>query len=390
MDPYRNPFSPGAGSRPPEIAGREGALHDARVALGRVLQRRSAQSQIFLGLRGTGKTVLLNEVRDMAEEAGYLVSFIEAPEDKSLAEMLYPLVRQALRRLSMVEGAKQGATLALRALRGFAAAFKVSYEGFDLGVDPEPGTADSGDLQLDLPDLFEVVGRAAASAGKGWLLLIDEVQYLKDHELAAVIVAQHRMAQRNLPVLVFAAGLPQIAKLSGDAKSYAERLFVFPAIGALPRASAIDAIRKPLLEEDAAIEDDALDHLLERTGGYPFFIQEWGHHAWNAADQSPIRLADAEVASQLALARLDSGFFKVRFDRLTKAEVDYVHAMASLGAGPYKVGDVAQRLGKDLSALGPRRASIIQKGMIYSPAYGDVDFTVPLFDDFLRRTKAQG
>lgn len=390
MDPYRNPFSPGAGSRPPEIAGRESVIHDARVALGRAIKRRSAQSQIFLGLRGTGKTVLLNEVRDMAEETGYLVSFIEAPEDKSLAEMLYPLVRQVLRKLSTLEGARQGATVALRALRGFAAAFKVSYEGFDLGVDPEPGTADSGDLQIDLPDLFEAIGRAAASAGRGWLLLIDEVQYLKPQELAAVIVAQHRMAQRNLPVLVFAAGLPQIAKLSGDAKSYAERLFVFPSIGALPRASASDAIRKPLHDEEAEIDDDALEHVLERTMGYPFFLQEWGHHAWNAAPVSPIRIIDAEAASGLALARLDAGFFKVRFDRLTKAEVDYVHAMASLGAGPYKVGDVAQRLGKDLSALGPRRASIIQKGMIYSPAYGDVDFTVPLFDDFLRRTKVSG
>lgn len=390
MDPYRNPFSPGAGSRPPEIAGRESVLHDARVALGRVIQRRSAQSQIFLGLRGTGKTVLLNEVRDQAEKAGYLVSFIEAPEDKSLAEMLYPLVRQVLRRLSTLEGAKHGATVALRALRGFASAFKVSYEGFDLGVDPEPGTADSGDLQLDLPDLFEAIGRAAASAGRAWLLLIDEVQYLKDHELAAVIVAQHRMAQRNLPVLVFAAGLPQIAKLSGDAKSYAERLFVFPKVGALPRVSAVDAIRKPLQEEDAEIDDDALDHLLDRTGGYPFFLQEWGHHSWNTASASPIRLVDAEAATGLALARLDAGFFKVRFERLTRAEVDYVHAMASLGAGPYKVGDVAQQLGKSLSALGPRRASIIQKGMIYSPSYGDVDFTVPLFDDFLRRAKAPG
>ncbi len=163
MDPYRNPFSPGAGSRPPEIAGREGVLHDARVALGRVLQRRSAQSQIFLGLRGTGKTVLLNEVRDRAEEGGYFVSFIEAPEDKSLAEMLYPLVRQALRRISTLEGARQSATVALRALRGFASVFKVNYEGFDLGVDPEPGTADSGELELDLADLFEAIGRAAPS-----------------------------------------------------------------------------------------------------------------------------------------------------------------------------------------------------------------------------------
>jgi hypothetical protein len=390
MDPFENPFSPGAGSRPPEFAGREDIISEARVALRRVIEQRSAQSQIFLGLRGTGKTVLLNEVRDMAEEASYLVSFIEAPEDKSLAEMLYPHLRQALRKLSSLEAARQSAISALRALRGFASAFKITLGDVEIGVEPDPGTADSGNLEIDLPDLFEAVGRAAGSAGRGWLLLIDEVQYLEEHELAAVIVAQHRMAQRNLPVMVFAGGLPQIAKLSGDAKSYAERLFIFPKIGALPHAAAVDAIRNPLRGKGVEIDEEALNHILEKTAGYPFFLQEWGHHSWNVAAASPIRLQDARTASERATARLDEGFFKVRFDRLTKAEVDYVHAMASLGRGPYKVNDVATRLGKDQKALGPRRASIIKKGMIYSPSFGDVDFTVPLFDDFLRRSRNAG
>ncbi|RDW12641.1 ATP-binding protein [Paracoccus thiocyanatus] len=385
MDPVRNPFSPGAGSRPPELAGREEVIKTADMSLQRVVQGRGAQSQIFLGLRGTGKTVLLNEVMDLAEKAGYLTSFIESPENKSLTEMLYPQMRQVLRRLSSIEKAKYTANGALRALRGFASAFKITLGEIEIGIEPEPGIADSGNLEIDLAEMFEHIGRTAAAAGKGWALLIDEVQYLNDDELAAVIVAVHRMSQRSLPVMVFAGGLPQIAKLSGDAKSYAERLFIYPEIGALKPNAAREAIEKPLRDEGVYIEDAALEMILTQTSGYPFFLQEWGHHAWNAAASSPITLDDVEAANTKALERLDNGFFKVRLDRLTRAEVDYVHAMASLGPGPYKVNDVAGALGKDPKSLGPRRASIIKKGMIYAPSYGDVAFTVPLFDDFLRR-----
>ena len=385
MDPVRNPFSPGAGSPPPELAGREEIIATADMALQRVIQGRSAQSQIFLGLRGSGKTVLLNEVMDLAEKAGYLTSFIESPENKPLAEMLYPQMRQVLRRLSTVEKAKYTANGALRALRGFAAAFKIKLGEIEIGIEPEPGTADSGNLEIDLAEMFEHIGRAASAAGKAWALLIDEVQYLTNEELGAVIVAVHRMSQRGLPVMVFAGGLPQIAKLSGDAKSYSERLFIYPEIGALKPEAAREAIEKPLRDEGVEIEPAALDLILKHTAGYPFFLQEWGHHAWNTAQGSPITLDDVTVATNKALERLDNGFFKVRLDRLTRAEVDYANAMASLGAGPYKVGDVAEVLGKEQRSLGPRRASIIQKGMVYAPSYGDVAFTVPLFDDFLRR-----
>lgn len=385
MDPVRNPFSPGAGSRPPELAGREEIIVTADMSLQRVVQGRNAQGQIFLGLRGTGKTVLLNEVMDLAERAGYLTSFIESPENKPLAEMLYPHMRQVLRRLSTVEKAKYTANGALRALRGFAAAFKITLGEVEIGIEPEPGTADSGNLEIDLAEMFEHIGRAASAAGRAWALLIDEVQYLTNEELGAVIVAVHRMSQRGLPVMVFAGGLPQIAKLSGDAKSYSERLFIYPEIGALKPEAAREAIEKPLRDEGVEIEPAALDLILKHTAGYPFFLQEWGHHAWNTAQGSPITLDDVVVATNKALERLDNGFFKVRLDRLTRAEVDYANAMARLGAGPYKVGDVAEVLGKDQRSLGPRRASIIQKGMVYAPSYGDVAFTVPLFDDFLRR-----
>lgn len=387
MDPVANPFSPGAGSRPPELAGREDVVGAAEVALKRVIIGKSAQSQIFLGLRGTGKTVLLNEVLEIAEREGYIAAFIEAPENKSLTEMIYPAMRQVLRKLSGLEKAKYMATKGLKALRGFASAFKISLGDIEIGVEPDPGVADSGNLEVDLGEMFEAIGRAAKAADKGWVLLIDEVQYLKTNELAAVIVAVHRMSQRNLPVMVFAGGLPQIAKLSGDAKSYAERLFVYPKIGALDENAARDAISKPLAAENVQIKSDAIKKINEKTGGYPFFLQEWGHHAWNVADDSPIDTDDIDSATQKALARLDEGFFRVRFDRLTNAEVEYVEAMASLGKGPYKVNDVAKVLQKQPKSLGPRRASIITKGMIYSPSYGEIDFTVPLFDDFLRRNK---
>lgn len=386
MDPIRNPFAPGAGSQPPELAGRDEIIREAEIALKRILQGRHDRSQILLGLRGTGKTVLLNKIERLAEEAGYLTSFIEAPEDKSLAELLYPKIHQVLRKLSIVENAKEKAYSAMRALRGFAGVFKIEAGDFSLSVDPEAGTADSGNLEFDLSDLFVRVGEAAKSADKGWALLIDEMQYLDEEELAALIVAIHRVNQKQLPVIMFGAGLPQIAALSGDAKSYAERLFKYPPVGALDQEAAVSAIKEPILEEGEQIENDALDLIVERTEGYPYFLQEWGYQAWDTAEHSPISRHDVERASEAALKRLDDGFFKVRFDRLTPKEREYVVAMAELGQGPYRSSDVAEHLGEPPSKLGPRRAQIISKGMIYSPEYGDIAFTVPMFDDFLRRT----
>lgn len=385
MDPERNPFSPGAGSRPPELAGRDDVIRDAKVAVARVLAGRSAQSQILLGLRGTGKTVLLNEIDRLSEDVGYHVSFLEAPDNATFAEMIYPHLHQTIRKLSTIEAARGAANVALAALRNFASVFKIKIGELEVGVDPAPGRADSGELEFDLTEMFQLIGTTAQRAGRGWALLIDEVQYLSERELAALIVAVHRINQRGLPVIVFAAGLPQIAKLSGDAKSYAERLFVYPKIGALEPSAAADAIRNPITKEGESIDGEALSVIVEMTSGYPFFIQEWGYHAWNAAPSSPITLEVVQRAAGLALDRLDQGFFKVRVDRLTNAEIEYVDAMASLGRGPYKTTDVAKALGKEPSALGPRRANIIRKGMIYSPSYGEIDFTVPLFDEFLRR-----
>jgi hypothetical protein len=334
-----------------------------------------------------GKTVLLNEIKKIAEEEGLLVSKVEAPEGESLARLLYPEMRKVMRSLSNTEAARQIASRGLRGLRSFAALFKIAVAGVDIGVEPEPGLADTGDLQYDLPDLFRMIGGAAQAADKGWILLIDEVQYLSEADLSALIVALHAMSQEGLPVLLTGAGLPQIARLAGEAKSYAERLFLYQTVGALDPASAMQAIQKPILEEDASIEPEALQSIVDRTRGYPFFLQEWASVVWDTARGPKITLSDVDVSYGETLARLDDGFFKVRIDRLTKAEVQFVKAMSELGDGPYAMSDIARSMGRKLQSLGPVRASIIAKAMIYSTDHGYLDFTVPLFADFIRRRK---
>ncbi|MDA5557821.1 ATP-binding protein [Shimia sp. MMG029] len=387
MDPVRNPFAPGAGSQPPQLAGRDEIITDAVTALKRTMIGRHARSQMLLGLRGTGKTVLLNAIENAAEDEHYLTSVIEAPEEKKLALMLYPRMQRVLRKLSLIEAARAKTHFAMKALRSFASAFKVQMGDISVSVDPEPGVADSGNLEYDLTDMFVAIGTAAKAAGRGWCLLIDEVQYLSEAELAALIVAIHKIGQKQLPVMFFGAGLPQLAALSGDAKSYAERLFSYPNVGPLDEASAMQAIKGPIEDEGEKITQKALKRIYETTQGYPYFLQEWGYQAWNTAVASPIDRDVVEVATGDALRRLDEGFFQVRFDRLTPKERDYVVAMAALGTGPYRSSRVAKKLGQSPSKLGPRRAQIIAKGMIYSPQYGDIDFTVPMFDDFLRRTQ---
>jgi hypothetical protein len=385
MDPYRNPFAPGAGSRPPELAGRDEILKAARISCGRAIKGRSARSIMLLGLRGTGKTVLLNEIGKIAQEEGLLVSKAESPERESLARLLYPEMRKVMRSLSGVEAAKQIASRGLKGLRGFASTFKIDIAGVGIGVEPEPGLADSGDLQYDLPDLFDVIGRAAKAAEKGWVLLIDEVQYLSEADLSALIVAIHHMSQEGLPVLLVGAGLPQVARLAGEAKSYAERLFLYPKVGALDQQSAIWAVEKPISDEEASIEPAALNMIFDHTHGYPFFLQEWASATWNNAEGPEITIDDVNQSYTETLASLDAGFFRVRIDRLTKSEVQFVKTMSELGDGPYAMADIAKAMERKLSSLGPTRANIISKGMIYSTDHGYLDFTVPLFAEYMRR-----
>ena len=389
MDNIRNPFAPDAGTRPPELAGRDDVLEDARVALTRILAGRSARSLMMTGLRGTGKTVLLTTIESMAEERGYQTSFIEAPEDKPFPQQVAREAKSALLRLSNVEKAKALARDALGVLASFISSVRVQHGEVSVGVEPKAGFADSGDLEKDLSDLFLAVGRCASSAETGWALLVDEIQYLDEASLSALIVALHRANQRNAPIFFAGAGLPQIARLAGEAKSYAERLFAYRIIGKLDPEAARNAIRKPILEEEEAIEDDALEEIVKRTEGYPYFLQEWGYHAWSAASCSPISLADALEAEKRALRRLDQGFFRVRFDRLTAREVEIVEAMSRLGRGPYSISDVATALGVKLQSISPHRSNLISKGMIYAPERSYLDFTVPMFDEFLRRNQAK-
>jgi hypothetical protein len=389
MDPFNNPFAPGAGSRPPELAGRAKLVEDATIACRRSIASKHARGMMLLGLRGTGKTVLLNEIEEIGRSAGFLTAKIEAPEGGALAKLLMPQMTKVMRSLSGVERAKQIAQRGLGGLRNFASAFDLEIGGVGISIEPEPGLADSGDLGLDLPDLFEEIGRAAKAGEKGWLLLIDEVQYLSESDLSALIVALHHISQKRLPVLFFGAGLPLVAKLAGDAKSYAERLFTYPPIGALGEDAARDAIAKPIREEEAEITDDALDLMVSGTQGYPFFLQEWGAQVWDLAEGPKIGRQDAEAAQDITVATLDQGFFKVRSDRLTRKESEFVLAMARLGDGPYPIGDIANALGKTTQALGPIRASIIRKGMIYGTEHGMLDFTVPLYAEHIRRQNAR-
>ena len=340
---------------------------------------------MLLGLRGVGKTVLLSKIEELAESAGHVTSSIEAPEGKPLSELLVPKISQALRKFSTTENAKAKAHQALRALRSFTSVLKLSYGDVSISVDPEVGVADSGDIESDLSELFVRVGEAAKAAGKAWTLLIDEVQYLRSSDLAALIVALHKISQRDLPVLFFGAGLPQVAAFSGDAKSYAERLFHYPAVGALQSDDAKIAIRQPIEDEGQSISEDALLEVLSCTQGYQYFLQEWGYQCWNIARGPEIELPDASKAAGEATKRLDDGFFKVRFDRLTPKEREYVIAMAKLGPGPYRSSDVAVALNETHQSLGPRRSQIIRKGMIYSPSHGDIAFTVPMFNEYLMR-----
>lgn len=341
----------------------------------------------MVGLRGVGKTVLLDQIKKDAEAAGIYTVRVEAPENRSLPAILAPQIREALLRLDRVEAAKASTRHALRALAGFVKALKVKYQDIEVGLDysSEPGLADNGDLEIDLTSLFEQVGKAAKTAGIPVVAFIDEMQYIEEQQLGALIAALHRCSQAELPLTVVGAGLPQLRGMAGNAKSYAERLFDFPMIGPLTDAEAELAIVRPAHDEGVEYESEAVKAIISKTKGYPYFLQEWGKHAWDRASQSPITTADIEAASESAIAALDDSFFRVRFDRLTPKERGYLRAMSDLGPGPHRSGDIAEKLGKPVSSFGPVRSSLIAKGMIWSPNHGDTAFTVPLFDEFMKR-----
>lgn len=387
MNSLNNPYSPGAGNPPPELAGRDELREKVHVAIERIRRGKFSKSILTVGLRGVGKTVLLDRMKLDAEAAGNRTLRVEAPESRSLPALLAPQLRVILLRLSKVEKAKELAIRALRGLAGLATALKTKYQDIEVGLDfePEPGLADNGDLEHDLQALFETVGAAARAAETSVVIFIDELQYVEESQLASLITALHRTAQMQLPIVLVGAGLPQLRGRMGRAKSYAERLFEFPEIGPLPRTAARIALSKPAKEAGVEFDEDALDLIVQQTQGYPYFLQEWGKHVWDIAPQSPITRADVHSASTQAIAALDESFFRVRFDRLTPSEKRYLRAMSNLGPGPHRSGDIASELKKEVTRLAPTRSELINKGMIWSPNHGDTAFTVPLFDEFMKR-----
>lgn len=385
MDPRTNPYAPGAGSPPPELAGRDDIIERAAIALDRLRAGRSTRGMIFYGLRGVGKTVLLHKVRLDAEFRQIVTVLIEAPEDKSLPAMLLPALRSSLVRMSRTEAIKAGSAALMGRLVGFARALKFKYEDIEIGLDGGDGLDGSGDLETDLTDLFIDVGEVAKANKTAIVLLIDELQYIPEDQLGALFAALHRANQNQLPVMLFAAGLPQLLGLAGRAKSYAERLFEFVPVGELDAEAAKAALCRPAEREGVQFAAEAIEEIRLQTRGYPYFLQEWGKHSWDMATQTPITRDDAERATAAALAELDASFFRVRFDRLTPAEKRYLRAMADLGEGPHRSGDIADRLGKKVTTVAPTRNSLIAKGMLYSRSHGDTAFTVPLFDGFMKR-----
>lgn len=387
MDPITNPFSPGAGAPPPELVGRDPLLEQARILLGRVKQNRPEKSLLLTGLRGVGKTVLLNEIERMAKKDGYQSILLEAHEEKPLGELIFPALRSLLYDLDRVAGAGDKVKRGLAVLRSFIGSIKLTVNDMALGLDIEPakGTADSGDLEIDLPNLFVAVAEAAAERKTAVAILIDEIQYLNQKELGALIMAMHKMQQKQLPLVLLAAGLPVLPGMAGESKSYAERLFSFPDIGALSEADAAKALRDPAQAVGVEFQDDALKEIFRLTHGYPYFLQEWAYQSWNMAAASPITLKIVRDATPEVMRRLDKNFFRVRFDRLTPGEKNFLRAMAHLGPDSHRTGDIATTLGTTVKGIGPVRSKLIKKGMIYSPAHGDMAFTVPLFDQFMIR-----
>jgi len=387
MDPIKNPFSPGAGSPPPELVGRDPILDQARILLGRIKAKKPEKSMLLTGLRGVGKTVLLNEIERLAKADGYRTISIEAHEDKPLGPLIASYLRTLLYDLDRVAGAGEKVKRGLAVLRSFVSGLKFTYGDMSLGLDiePEKGTADSGDLEIDLPNLFVAVAEAAEERANAVAVFIDELQYFNQTELAALIMAMHKVQQKQLPLVLLGAGLPIFPGLAGESKSYAERLFSFPDIGALSENDTAKALQEPARAAGVSFEPTALKKVFRRTKGYPYFLQEWGYQAWNLATSSPISREGIKTATSTVMPRLDKNFFRVRFDRLTPSEKNFLRAMAELGPGAHRTGDIADILRVKVTSLGPVRAKLIRKGMVFSPAHGDMAFTVPLFDEFMRR-----
>ena len=390
MDSRTNPFNPGAGFPPPELAGRDYLISRMSIALGRRAVRRHGKHMLLVGLRGVGKTVLLYHACELAKDMDFEVVVGETDASMRQAGAFTRELAQNIGEI-LPQLAKGLAARALdkihRALSSFS--MTISPDGLSLKVETDPDSASIIYSSSSLTSLFVAVGEAAAEREKGILIAIDEVQDLPIEDLSALIAAAHRADQMQLPILLIGAGLPNLPGKACEAKSYSERLFNFPPLGPLPEDDARAALLLPAEREGVKIQEEALEQMVEATEGYPYFIQEWGSNAWEIATGNTITADDVKAAKPLVEASLDENFYSGRTGRLTPKEIEYLHAMAQLGPGPHSTGEIARKLGVVTSSISVRRRDLMDKGMIYSPAYGTLAFTVPMFDKYLKRILPQ-
>jgi hypothetical protein len=387
MDPGLNPYTPNAGARPPALVGRDHEIEAFDVLLARLQRGRAEQSLLVTGLRGVGKTVLLGAFQDRAQQAGWVSVDTEVTRTTRFPSRMGHLTKRALLEIAPAQRWRERARRAARVLQSFSLTVTTDGSvtgGFDL--EPLQGKADSGDLGEDLTDLLVALGEAADDHGTGVVFLLDEVQFLDETAFEALIAAIHKTVQRQLPITLVGAGLPQLPRLAGEAKSYAERLFRFPRIGPLDDAAATEALVGPARELDVEIDPRAVQAVLTYTEGYPYFVQEYGRALWDRAAGSPIGAIEAVEAQAVVEAKLDADFFGTRLERASDAEVVYLRALATLGPDPHRGSEVAAAMGRPVERVATLRARLIDKGLIYSPKRGLTAFTVPQFDRYLRRT----
>lgn len=385
MRRYASPYTPGAGAMPRYLAGREGMLEEADKILEAVAMGYPQKSVIYYGLRGVGKTVLLNAVEEKAEELNVLYTHIEIAEKRSFIIQIANASKKIIHRMSVVESAKALGHKALGILQAFQVTYNPEEQTFTAGLSEPSMYISSGVLSDDLTEMFVAMGRMAAKAQKAICFFIDEIQYMKSNEMEALVNALHRANQLRLPIIVYGAGLPKILKILGDVKSYSERLFQYIEVAELSEPAAVDAIVKPAVELGVKYEEEAVEEIKEWSKGYPFFIQELCNTIWEETEGEIIKKSDVEHVIPIFLDKLDKGFFKIRFDRCTKKEHDFLFAMIRCGNLPCTISNVAEVLEKKVSSVSPTRAQLISKGIIYSTGHGEIDFTVPQFDRYLKR-----
>ena len=389
MDRMKNPFTPGAGALPPEFAGRGEAIEDGRILSGRTLNGRYEKSLMLIGLRGVGKTVLLKYLAESARKDGVIPLMIEVREPKSAVEELAVRLKEVLSSIDFSCKVKSSVNYAFSALKNFVKTISVNIGEFGVTVETAPGVGDTGNMEFDLSEVLKAAARAAREADTAIGLYIDELQNMDMASMRGIIVALHHAAQDGLPLYLVGSGLPSIRALVGKSKTYAERMFNYREIGALSEQDVAAAISNPFKDAGVVVAAAAIEKIFAYSGGYPYFLQEYGYQLWLETEGGEIDVSLVERALPFVHKRLDDNFFDVRFDRVTNKEREFLRAMAEFSS-PIAVSVVAERLKRPLNAISAARAALIRKGMVYSPSHGEIAYTVPLFGDYMRRILPEG